>query len=135
MPKATEEQRQAFGAALTEAISTAYSKAENFNPSVRGDVWLAGKVHLSSQAIRNYMSGIREPRNAGIVAAMEAALDLEPHALGRHLGYGESVTQQIADLSRRVDRLTEQIAAILQQQAGRPAPRAARSSGRARRGS
>jgi ribosome-binding protein aMBF1 (putative translation factor) len=105
MPKATDEQRRNFGDALREAMSHA-------NGQDRSDEWLAEQVGLSPQAIRNYLAGIREP-SRNVVAKIEDAVGVQRHELGRHLGIGPDITQQVVDLRAEVGQLRAELARVV----------------------
>lgn len=111
MPKATPEQRKAFAEALFEAMR---EPAQRLPPATRLDNWLGEQIGLSSQAVRNYLSAIREPKNAEIVEAIEDAVGVPRHHLGKHLGYGPNATQRLEALERRVDGLSEQLQQALE---------------------
>lgn len=105
MPKATEAQRKAFGQALAEALR---DKAIHLDAGLRTDEWLAREIGLSSQAVRNYLSGIREP-NRGRVILIETVLDLDRNELGRHLGIGVSDSERLDQLEDRVAKMADDL--------------------------
>lgn len=125
MPRATEEQRSAFAEALFESMR---KPALALPAATRLDEWLAEQVGLSSQAIRNYLSALREPKNAEIVASIEDALGVPRHHLGRHLGYGPSASQRLDVLEARVESMSVQLQQALEllQEVARPVPRVRR---------
>lgn len=131
MPKATDEQRKAFGDALRFAMRT---HAEATGHPDRDDEWLGAQVGLTGQAIRNYLAGLREPKNAAIVEQLEDALTVPRYSLGRHLGYGPAVSEQWEELNRRVDALDRTLAQVLELLAalGQPVPPPAKPSRRGR---
>lgn len=111
MPRATPSQLKAFGHALSEALR---DRAIDLPLGTRTDDWLGEQVGVSSQAIRNYLNGLREP-NRTRVALMEAALDLEPHTLGRILGIGISDSERLDQLEAQVVTLNHEHARLLRQ--------------------
>lgn len=112
MPKASEAQRRKYGQALASAMMDARLRGLMGDKTVRDDEWLAGKIGQSSQSIRNYLAGIREPRNRATADAIEDALEIPRYSLSAHLGYRPTDDERFASLEAAVFAQGEAVARL-----------------------
>jgi hypothetical protein len=89
----------------------AKAKELGLGPAARMDEWLGRQIGMTPQAIRNYVTAQREPRNAAVVEAIEDALDLPRHRLGTFLGYGPppfSMSPELLDQLGSIEQMARE---------------------------